>query len=127
MSVMDNQYIAKKVVSYFDKKTKTPLSEGLLNILLAVSHLEVEKFITSEYLYEEKKEYQFLCYVYQQWQKQFLLVSHVQTKNDTTETLAIGVKIPMSQKDIEDGLKLFQEIDALNVFESVSPPLFLNI
>lgn len=117
---MDNHDIAKKVVSYFDKKTKTPLSEDLLGLLLAVAHIEFEKVIISQYLFDEKKEYHFLCYVYQEWQKQFLTVSHAQKKNDTA-------KASMSQKDIQDGTKLFEEIDALKVFKPVSPPLFLNI
>jgi len=117
---MDNHDIAKKVVSYFDKKTKTPVSENLLSILLAVSHFELERLITSQYLYEQKHEYRFLCYVYQEWYKEFIKASRTQLKSDTA-------KNPMSQKDIEDGLKLFQEIDALKVFESVTPPLFLNI
>lgn len=117
---MDNHNIAKKVVSYFDKKIKTPLSEDLLSILLDVSHLELERLITSQYLYEQKHEYRFLCYVYQEWYKEFLKASRTQPKNDPE-------KNPMSQKDIQDGLKLFGEIDALKVFESVTPPLFLNI
>jgi hypothetical protein len=124
---MDNHDIAQKVVSYFKKKTKTPLSEDTLNILLTVSHLELEKIITSQYLYEEKNEYRFLCYVYQQWREQFLQVSRIHKNNASPKSVAIGVKSTMSGKDIEEGLKLFQEIDALNVFESVTPPLFLNI
>ena len=117
---MDNHDIAKKVVSYFDKKTKTPLSEDLLTILLAVSHLELERLITSQYLYEQKHEYRFLCYVYQEWYKEFLKASRAQPKNDSE-------KSQMSQKEIQNGLKLFREIEALKVFESVTPPLFLNI
>ena len=117
---MDNHDIAKRVVSYFDKKTKTPLSEDLLGILLTVSHLELEKVIISQYLFDEKNEYPFLCHVYQQWQKEFQLVSRTQRKGDSA-------KAAMSKKDVQDGIKLFQEIDALNVFESVTPPLFLNI
>jgi hypothetical protein len=124
---MDNHDIAKKVVSYFDKKTKTPLSEDLLSLLLAVAHTELEKIITSQYLYDENNDYRFLSYVYQEWQKQFLIISHIQKKYNPAKIPAAGIKIPMAKKDIQDGLKLFGEIDALNVFILVTPPLFLNI
>jgi len=124
---MTNYDVAQKVVSYFDKKTKTSLSEDLLNILLTVSDTVLENPTTREHLHEEQNEYHALCYVYQEWQRYFLIVSNIRPGSNHTRIVAAGVNTPMSPKDVQEGLSLFQEIDALNVFEASNPPPFLSI
>ncbi len=124
---MTNYDVAQKVVSYFDKKTKTLLSKELLTILLTVSDTALESVTIQQYLHEEQNEYRALCYIYQRWQEQFLsILNHDQQMNRTNMKIA-GVKVPLSLNVAQEGLSLFREIDALNVFEASNPALFQSL
>ncbi len=81
--------------------------------------------INNKALLQKLNEYHLYCFIFRQWKSYFSLLTDAQLAQNNPDMVIMGVKLPLTKQQVEETLKLFQEIDSENVFEPFEPEDFM--